>query len=226
MAKLPRVLQRIFGSGAGTDQIAQFGSLNAGTPAFTTSPATAQSLSNWLTGWFGAVIGGNAPAIEDMNAAMFVMTYQLAYLFQAGIPEWDATTTYYTGSLVNDGQGSIFKSITDTNLNNAITDPANWRLVVGTGLVVTSKSANGSVSVNDGFLPCSAASGSFALALPAASDVKGKPIYFKKVDSTSNVVTLQAAGADSIDGQTTLTLTIPNESAMLLSDGVGTYSVF
>lgn len=53
MAKLPRVKQNIFGSGAGVNQIAQFGSLFAGSPATTTSPAVAQSLSNWLTGWRG-----------------------------------------------------------------------------------------------------------------------------------------------------------------------------
>lgn len=130
MAKLPRVFQRIFGSGAGTDQISQFGSLAAGSPVFTTDPDTAQNLSNWLTGWFGAVIDGNAPAIEDMNSVLFVYAYQLAYLMQAGIAEWNASTVYYIGSLVN-SSGTIYSSLTDGNTNHAVSDPANWKKIGG-----------------------------------------------------------------------------------------------
>lgn len=127
MAKLTKVAQKIFGSGAGTNQISQFGSLFAGSPAFTTSPVTAQSLSNWLTGWLGAAIGGNSPAIEDMNAVHFVTTYQLAYLMQAGVAEWDAGTTYYTGSFVN-VSGVLYISLTDDNLNNLVSDTSNWKV--------------------------------------------------------------------------------------------------
>lgn len=101
MTKITRQTQKIFGSNAGFDQIAQFGSLAAAAPIFTTNVATIQALSNYLTGWFGGVIGQNSPAIEDMNALCYLYAYQLAYLMQAGISEWDSGTTYYTGSLVN-----------------------------------------------------------------------------------------------------------------------------
>lgn len=128
MAKLARITQKIFGSGAGTDQIGKFGSLFAtGVPAYTTDPTEAMSLSNWLVGWFGAAIGGNAPAIQDVNAIPFVETYQLAYLFQAGIAEWDSGTTYYIGSLVN-VSGVIYRSLTDNNTGNSIPDASNWKL--------------------------------------------------------------------------------------------------
>src|SRR3982751_6358775 len=131
MAKLNRILARVFGSGAGTDQISKFGSLFAGSPAFTTSPAQAQELSNWLTGWLGAAIGGNSPAVEDMNAVHFVLAYQIAYLMQAGVPEWNTATVYYIGSLAN-VDGSIYLSRTDDNTGNDPTgDPTNWKLVAG-----------------------------------------------------------------------------------------------
>lgn len=130
MAKLTRVLQRIFGSGAGTDQIAVFGSLFAAAPTFTTDPAAAQSLSNWLTGWLGAAIDGNAPAIEDMNSVLFVYAYQLAYVMQAGVPEWETNTVYYTGSLASVA-GVIYCSRTDANQGNLVTDVVNWKKVGG-----------------------------------------------------------------------------------------------
>lgn len=127
MAKITRVVQKIFGSNAGVDQRAVFGSLAAGAPAFSTDPATIQSLSNYLGGWFTAVIGGNAPAIEDMNALQFLKSRQLAYLFQQGIAEWNSETSYYIGSMVNDA-GKIYVSKTDDNLNNAVSDTTNWKL--------------------------------------------------------------------------------------------------
>lgn len=126
MAKITRQNQKIFGSNAGFEEISQFGSLKAGVPAYSTNPETIQALQNYLDGWYEAVIGGNSPAIEDWNAVCYLYAYQLAYLFQQGIPEWNDETTYYEGSLVNDGTGAIYKSITDDNLNNIVTDTANW----------------------------------------------------------------------------------------------------
>ena len=52
MAALTPFVQNIFGGTADTDEIAKFGSLAAGAPAFTTDPSEAQSLSNWTGGWF------------------------------------------------------------------------------------------------------------------------------------------------------------------------------
>lgn len=130
MSKLTRVTQRIFGSGAGANQIGQFGSFAASAPTISSDPSVIQSLSNWLTGWFGAVVGGNSPAIEDMNGLHFVLTYQLAYLMQSGIPEYDSGTTYYTGSLAMSG-GNIYRSLQDTNLGNALTNANFWVLASG-----------------------------------------------------------------------------------------------
>lgn len=128
MAKITRQTQKIFGSNAGFEQIAQFGSLNAGAPTFTTNIATIQSLSNYLVGWFNAVLAGNSPAIEDMNAICYLYAYQLAYVLQAGVGEWDSGTTYYIGSIVNDGTGNLYVSLANDNTNNAVTSTSFWRL--------------------------------------------------------------------------------------------------
>lgn len=126
MSKITRVFQKIFGSTAGTDQIGKFGSFAAGTPEYSTDLAQIQSYSNFLEGWYGAVLGNNSPAIQDVNALDYLITKQLAYIFQAGVPEWDASTTYYIGSFVSNGTDAIYISIVDNNTNNALSDTTKW----------------------------------------------------------------------------------------------------
>lgn len=136
MAKLPRFTQKLFASLASSNQLSQFGSYAAGSPVeysgSTVTPTLIQNLSNFLTGWYGAVIGNNAALLQDMNSICYLFAYQISYLFQSGIPEWDAGTTYYTGSLVNSA-GTIYASITDTNLGNALSDITNWKIQVQVG---------------------------------------------------------------------------------------------
>jgi len=125
MAKITRAVQKLFASTAGAQQISQFGSLANSTPMFTTDPVTIQGLSEFLNGWFDAILGDSNPAIEDMNALFFLAFYQIAYGFQQGIAEWDSGTTYYIGSIVQDGSGVTYLSTADNNLNNAV-NTANW----------------------------------------------------------------------------------------------------
>lgn len=150
MAKILRKAAKIFGASAGINQIGEFGSLALGTPTTTTDPDVIQSggLSTWTQGWFNAIVGANAPAIEDMNAFCYVAAYQIAYIMQEGVAEWNTTTTYYIGSIVNSA-GKLFYSLTDTNLNNAVTNPNFWFQVGGTSLnpQVTSLLAARAVSV-------------------------------------------------------------------------------
>ncbi len=119
MAKITRAVQKIFGSTSGFQQVSQYGSLANGTPNFTLDPVVIQALTQYTNGWFDAAIGSNSPAIEDMNALCYLYAYQLAYLMQEGIAEWDATTTYFIGSMVQDGTGAQYISTLDTNLNNS-----------------------------------------------------------------------------------------------------------
>lgn len=127
MSKIIRKSSPMFGSGAGGSEIAQFGSLFASAPSFSTDPDVIQALSNWLDGWFQAVEGVNSPAIEDMNAFCYVMSYQISYLMQTGIPEWNSTTIYFIGSFAQDGLGNLYVSKTNSNTNHALTDASNWR---------------------------------------------------------------------------------------------------
>ncbi|MDE2019601.1 MAG: hypothetical protein KGJ13_04620, partial [Patescibacteria group bacterium] len=124
MAKINRKTAIIFGSGASSQDIEQFGSkVQAGNPNYTTDPAVIQSLSAWTTGWSAALNGtNNSEYKQDRNAVDYVASYQIAYLLQQGIPEWDSGTTYYTYSFVSYG-GLLYVSLADGNLNN--TPPAS-----------------------------------------------------------------------------------------------------
>lgn len=127
MAKILRAIQKIFGTNVvATDNIAQFGSLKAGAPLFSKDPSVIQGLNAYLEGWKSAVVNNNAPALQDDNALNYLWSYQLAYLFQQGIPEWEAGTEYHLGSFAQSG-GVVYRSIQNTNTNHALTDAAWWQ---------------------------------------------------------------------------------------------------
>lgn len=203
MAKLTRATQKVFGSTAGVNQIAKFGSLAAGAPAYTTDPATIQSLANYLSGWFGAVVGANSPAIEDMNALCFLFARQIAYVMQAGVPEYDAATTYYTGSFASDSFGSIYVSLVDDNTGNAFTDSTKWKMFSGSSVALnpaTQSPYTLTSLVNRCFFNVTTVNGAMQITLPAA--VNGYRFTVKDVSgyaSTYNI-TIARAGSESIEG--------------------------
>lgn len=127
MAKITRVIQKIFGVNAGIDERAQIGSIASGSPVFTTDPVAMQALANYEEGLFGTCIGENSPAIEDINSIYNLITRQLAYIFQQGVAEYDATTEYHLGSVVN-LDGVFYSSLINTNLGNPLTDITKWKL--------------------------------------------------------------------------------------------------
>lgn len=126
MAKITRAHQKVFCDGvAATENIAKFGSLKAAAVVYSKDPAVIQALAAYDEGWASAVVANNAPAMQDENALFFLITRQLAYLFQAGIAEWDADTVYYTGSFCSSA-GIVYRSLVADNTDNAVTDTAYW----------------------------------------------------------------------------------------------------
>lgn len=114
MAGLTRKTSVQFGNAGPTSAFGQFGSKEAGVPQTSQDPAVIQGLpARWQQGWQSAVVAGSKAAyIEDMNGFCFVDSYQLTYLFQMGIPEWDSATLYFTGSVVHvASSGQEFKSL-------------------------------------------------------------------------------------------------------------------
>ena len=133
MARLQRKNQKVFAGEATNNGV--FGSLQAGTKQYSNDVETIQSLSAYNTGWNSATISSEKlPPLAEFQSLQYMMTSQLAYIFQEGVPEWNANTTYYSGSCVKviDGSNfSLFVSLVDNN-TSATTVSSDWGLVFST----------------------------------------------------------------------------------------------
>lgn len=143
---ITRQTLNLFGGSGASTSFGKFGSQKAGSPVTTKAIPTIQALDAYANGWQDAVALGNAPYLEDMNALFYLLCYEQCYAFQEGVPEWDAGTAYFTGSLVksvaNAGYTEFYVSLTDANLNNALptrADNTDWQFLCArsaTGLIV------------------------------------------------------------------------------------------
>jgi hypothetical protein len=83
-------------------------------------------------------------------------------------------------------------------------------------LNMVTKTANYTASENDGVL-ADASGGTVTVTLPSPG--AGDNVAVKKIDSSSNSVTVEQNGSESIDGSTSITLTEQYEALTLWSDG-------
>ena len=128
MAKIQRVVQYIFGNQS--NDIVQFGSEASNNITRTLDVKLIQTLNAWANGWRSALIGSQKATLQDQNSVNYVVTSQLANIFQDGIPIYNADTTYYTACICReDTTTQLYKSLTDSNVGNALTDTAHWQLL-------------------------------------------------------------------------------------------------
>ncbi len=127
MTSLARKLQKIFASSA-TSDVRAFGKLAAGgTIIYSQDPDVIQSLGAFLTGWKDAVVGNHSPSLQDFDSLLYLITYQLAYLTQRGMPQYLATQTYDVYDMCMDPAGTgIYVSQQTNNIGNALNNPTWW----------------------------------------------------------------------------------------------------
>jgi hypothetical protein len=112
--------------------------------------------------------------------------------------------------------------ITPTKTGYGQLDQAVRRLAGGNVANVT---ATGALTADQaGVVTINAAGGAITLTLPAANAAGGAPLRFQlaRTDSSANAVTIQRAGADTIEGATSITLAA-GERLQLTSDGVSAW---
>lgn len=131
MVKIQRTTQKIFGGTASPNDIAVLGSFKTGTPVYTDNVSALQN-SAYEKGYGAALVANEAPFLEEQNSIPYILSTQLAYLFQQGIPEWDEGTTYYINSFVQLG-GVIFKSLQDDNTGNEPVQGSEYWEILQTG---------------------------------------------------------------------------------------------
>jgi len=81
--------------------------------------------SDFYRGW-GIVPVSELPTMQDFNAVEFTISGLAAYLFQNGMAEYADKQTYYKNSLCV-FEGDIYKSKTDNNAGNPLTDNTQWQ---------------------------------------------------------------------------------------------------
>ena len=78
-------------------------------------------IQRYKQGWFGAVVANDGttalPAMQDTNATIYALSYQVFYSLQKGIPEYDVGTTYYKDSMCKVGN-KLYYSLKDNNSGN------------------------------------------------------------------------------------------------------------
>jgi hypothetical protein len=113
----------------------------------------------------------------------------------------------------------------------SVVNKCGW-LGLGTPTPSTTLNVNGSVSakivsvttnyamgVTDFGILAKASGGSLTVTLPGANTSAGMIVFVKKVDSSTNVVTVAASGTDKIEGKSSESLKDEYSSLELISDG-------
>lgn len=132
--------------------------------------------------------------------------------------------TWFNGAQEEIVRAIELMGLTPSDANREQLIQAMRRLAGGN---ITSLTANASLTPDSsGLILVSAASGNVTLTLSAANAVSGLPqrMTIVRTDTSANTVTVQRAGADTIEGATSLTLPI-GARLVLLSDGTGQWVI-
>ena len=78
-------------------------------------------------------------------------------------------------------------------------------------------------TTDNGLILATSAGGAYTITLPAASTLK--KFFIKKTDASANVITISRAGADTIEGATSVSLAAQYKSYTLCSDGSSTWYI-
>ena len=206
----------------------------------------AGGLGNTAGGNYASVPGGNGNAAAGAysfaagNMAQVGSTHSGTFLFG------DSSTFNFPSTAANqfaaratggvrfvtgiDGSGNPLAADTFVMTNTGM-------LGVGTATPQTTLQVNGGVSVavktvtsaytmltSDFGILANASAGAFTVTLPAASNT-GMLVFIKKIDTSTNVVTVSRAGTDTIEGATAEKLATKNKSFTLIAGGSGVWYI-
>ena len=97
---------------------------------------------------------------------------------------------------------------------------ADWQLVESPSTdPIATKTATFTAATSEKILLCDATSGAITVDLPTASGNDGQVYRIKKIDSSTNAVTIDPNGSETIEGASTKVIYIQYESVDIVSDG-------
>lgn len=87
-------------------------------------------------------------------------------------------------------------------------------------LAVRTITGAGAITAADDWLEVDSAAGPYTITLPTSVGLGGKVFYFKKITSDTNLITIDPAGAETIDGDPTATFDLQWTEFGLFSNDV------
>lgn len=92
-------------------------------------------------------------------------------------------------------------------------------------LPVVTKTSGYTLTISDYLCICDAASGAFTITLPATSGIDGRIYQIKKIDSSTNIVTVDGNASETIDGALTFLITSQYDSITVQTNGTNWYII-
>lgn len=174
--------------------------------------------------------GGTPPFGKDFNGLLKQIT-QWDQWQQAGAPiVYDSSFQsaiggYPMGAIIEiSAGGPAFMSTVDNNTVTPAVGAAGWMPIPTFGANVTTVTASGTLTVyNAGLILVNAATGNIVITMPAVSGVNGVPLPFNfvRTDSSSNSVTVTAAGTDKFWPTNSASLSIAADGSLFTTgDGI------
>lgn len=128
-----------------------------------------------------------------------------------------------TAKFISDIQTDAQDKVNTHRSNDVHTLPQNPTIhggLVHTENIVT-KTSYYTITTSDDTILCNASTSYFNIDLPSSATTLGRVYTIKKIDSSSNGVTLRATGLDTIEGNTSILLKNRWDYYMLQSTGTG-----
>ena len=117
-----------FASGASSGERTIFGDWST-----SSDDINANLNADFIAGWENGLEGtlNPYPPSQYFNAALYTVSSLVSYLYQQGIPEYNALQEYKINSMVVAPDGDIYRAKTGTSVspnlgNNPLTDSINW----------------------------------------------------------------------------------------------------
>lgn len=133
--------------------------------------------------------------------------------------EYDLTSTG-TGYSTETAQDDIFNAVVDgVNVTTTYNDAGNTFTINAYNAKRTAFSTTSTLDATHYYAACDATSGSMTINLPTAAGITSRVYIIKKIDSSSNTVTIDPNSTETIEGDSTYVLSAQWDYVRLVSNG-------
>ncbi len=133
-----------------------------------------------------------------------------------------SNTLTLAGNLTTSGAYALTLTLTGTT---NVTLPTTGTLEAVKKAIRNDTTGTISLGSSDVICIADATSGTITYNLPAAASSTGQRLYIKKTDSSANGVTIQANGAETIDGNNQKVINTANQCLTVACDGTAWYII-